>query len=193
MSPPAGDQRHRAGLPAASAHGLPQCSPPTHAGLLAEGPQQPAQVQPDRQQPGQDDPQSQQPESNDPAVFWVRIRTQKYKHAYPSRGVGAWHDILKDLGVFKDPRICHTLLQCVSFINNSFSGKKRLAVLSLLRKHYLLCWFEWSISTPKSFRLSTDNPLKRVWYSCKYQPVHNVPSMGQLPSAGSGIQKTFAP
>ena len=58
MSPPAGHQCHRAGLPAAPTHGLSQRAAPAHAGLLAEGPQQPAQVQSDRQQPRQDDPQS---------------------------------------------------------------------------------------------------------------------------------------
>lgn len=35
----AGDQCHRAGLPPAATHGLPEHSAPAHAGLLAEGPQ----------------------------------------------------------------------------------------------------------------------------------------------------------
>lgn len=74
MSPPAGHQCHRAGLPAASTHGLSQRAPPAHAGLLAKGPQQPAQVQPDRQQPRQDDPQPQHAESYDPIIFRVSGR-----------------------------------------------------------------------------------------------------------------------
>lgn len=74
MSPPAGHQCHRAGLPAASTHGLSQRSAPAHVGLLAKGPQQPAQVQPDRQQPGQDDPQSQHAEGHDPVIIRVSGR-----------------------------------------------------------------------------------------------------------------------
>lgn len=71
MSPPAGHQRHRARLQAAPSHGLPQRPSPAYAGLLAEGPQQPAQVQPDCQQPGQDDPEPQQPEGHDSSVIRV--------------------------------------------------------------------------------------------------------------------------
>lgn len=74
MSPPVGHQRYRAGLSAPPPYGLSQCAAPAHAGLLAEGPQQPAQVQPDCQQPRQDDPQPQHPKGHDPAV--VRVSTQ---------------------------------------------------------------------------------------------------------------------
>lgn len=74
MSPPAGHQCHRAGLPAAPTYGLPQRAPPAHVGLLAEGPQQPAQVQSDRQQSRQDDPQSQHVEGHDPVIFRVSGR-----------------------------------------------------------------------------------------------------------------------
>ncbi len=49
LSPPAGHQRHWAGLPAAPTHGLSQRAAPAHVGLLAKGPKQPAQVQSDRQ------------------------------------------------------------------------------------------------------------------------------------------------
>jgi len=52
----AGDQVRRGGLPTPGPHGLPRGPPHPNAGLLAERPQQPAQVQPDCQQPGQDDP-----------------------------------------------------------------------------------------------------------------------------------------
>lgn len=66
-----GHQRHRAGLSAAAAHGLPQRPAPAHAGLLAEGPQPQAQVRPDRQHAGQDDPQPQQPQSHGASLLWV--------------------------------------------------------------------------------------------------------------------------
>lgn len=41
---PVGHQRHRAGLSTAPAYGLSQRTAPAHVGLLAEGPQQPAQI-----------------------------------------------------------------------------------------------------------------------------------------------------
>lgn len=41
---PGRDQRHRAGLPAAAAAGLPRLSALAHAGLLAEGTSQSAEV-----------------------------------------------------------------------------------------------------------------------------------------------------
>lgn len=41
---PSGDKRHRAGLPAAPAAGLPLLPTRAHAGLLAEGTSQPAEV-----------------------------------------------------------------------------------------------------------------------------------------------------
>lgn len=66
-----GDQRHRTGLPATSAHGLPKCPAPAHAGLLAEGPQPSAQVWPDCQHAGQDDPKPQQPQSHGAPLLWV--------------------------------------------------------------------------------------------------------------------------
>lgn len=71
MSPPAGHQRHRARLPTAPTHGLSQRPSPAHVGLLAERPQQSAQVQPDRQQPRQDDPQSQHAKGHDSVIFRV--------------------------------------------------------------------------------------------------------------------------
>lgn len=59
----AGDKRHRAGLPPASTHGLPQYATPANAGLLAEGPQRAAPLRRHRQHPGQDDPEPHQPQS----------------------------------------------------------------------------------------------------------------------------------
>lgn len=58
-----GDKRHRAGLPPASTHGLPQYAAPADAGLLAEGPQRATALRRHRQHPGQDDPQPHQPQS----------------------------------------------------------------------------------------------------------------------------------
>ena len=79
--PSPGNQRHRAGLPAATAHGLPERAAPAHAGLLAEGPKSPAQVWPDRQHAGQDDPQPQQPQSHGSALF----RVLPPPHPFPQR------------------------------------------------------------------------------------------------------------
>ena len=47
----AGHQRHRAGLPAPAAHGLPRRPAPADAGLLAEGPQHPPALHRDSQHP----------------------------------------------------------------------------------------------------------------------------------------------
>lgn len=58
-----GDKRHRAGLPPASTHGLPQYATPANAGLLAEGPQRATPLRRHRQHPGQDDPEPHQPQS----------------------------------------------------------------------------------------------------------------------------------
>ena len=61
-----GDQRHRAGLPAAPAPGLPHPPAPADAGLLAEGAHLAAPLRRHRQRPGQADPEPRLPEDSGP-------------------------------------------------------------------------------------------------------------------------------
>ncbi len=71
ISCPSGDDGSRAGLPTATAHGLPHGAAPAHARVLDEGEKPEAQVLPHRQHPGQAAPQRRQPQGGDQHLLRV--------------------------------------------------------------------------------------------------------------------------